>query len=806
MKKYLVLITLHLFFLFHSLAQNQNNVWYFGDRAGLDFNTLPPTPIQSNFFAFEGTASICDPSGQLLFYTNGLTVWDRNKNVMPNGGGLVGGASSTQSALIVPFPNSCSQYYLFTTEDHGTDGGMAYSIVDMCLNNGLGDIKNSSKNTVVINKTTEKITAVLHSNGVDIWIITHTLNSNQFLAYLLTSAGLTNTPVVSNIGSFYDSNAYIGPVHTSHDGSKIISVASFYHICDMFDFNNTSGKLSTYVDLNQFFPGSEWFYGIEFSPDDSLLYLSTFYVTNHLYQFNLKTHQLTELNSMAGNYGYGALQMGPDKKIYMARYTKDFLDVIHKPNLTGLACQYDEGGQVLLPGTISQHGMPNFVPYSFFENTHTNLSLGNDTTLCEGDSLVLNLVFASDCPTDFIWNDGSSAPQKIITQSGIYSVQVTRSCLVIKDTIVVSVLPFPSVAFTDSSLCPGDTITLDASENSGPYTWSDGSTQSFLDVSKDGTYWVTLTNSCKTDTQFVNITTVTLPVVDLRDSVLCDGEKITLGAASPGAEYLWSDGSSKPTLEIKSQGTFWVQVYNSCFSVSDTAKVELIPKPDPALGDSIICEGQKLTLNAAYPGANYLWSDGSTGSAIVVEKEGMYWVELSNICFTSKTFANISSTTIPSIDLSDTLLCKDVPFVLNATFPGSTYLWSDHSVDPILHADHTGNFWVIVTNKCGRDSTSISVELMDCDFEIYMPNVFTPNGDGINDFVKPVANSIPLNYVFFIFDRWGDCVFKSTTYEESWDGLFRNKKASEGVYAYTIDFESIHGIKKHLTGDLTLIR
>src|SRR5687768_6513891 len=227
-------------------SQNQNNIWYFGNKAGLSFNTEPPSPLFSDLVTFEGTASIADPAGNLLFYTNGAFVWNREHDIMPNGFDLTGGESSTQAALIVPLPGSCTEYYLFTTEDHYTNGGMAYSIVDMCLDDGKGDVIAGSKNILVHDHTAEKLTAVLHPNGKDIWIITHKMSSNEFLVYLLTEDGLNTSPVVSAIGSYYPDNGHIGPVKASHDGTKIVSTATFHNIAEMFDFNPDNGEVTNF--------------------------------------------------------------------------------------------------------------------------------------------------------------------------------------------------------------------------------------------------------------------------------------------------------------------------------------------------------------------------------------------------------------------------------------------------------------------------------------------------------------------------------------------------------------------------------
>ncbi len=315
------------------LSQNVNNTWYFGNQAGLSFTTNPPTALTGPLQAIEGSATISDPAGNLLFYTNGMTIWDRNHNIMPNGNGISGGVSSTQAALIVPLPGSCSKYYLFTTDDHNGTGCLRYSIVNMCLHNGFGDLETLTKNTLLTLPVGEKITSVKHSNGTDIWIITHKLSSNQFLAFLLTPAGLNNSPVISTLGSVHHGGANIGPIKTSHNGLKLVTSASFANICEMFDFNPTNGQVSNFVNLTQQYSLPLGVYGIEFSPNDSLLYISTFWGINYLFQLNLYTSVKTPLSSISGNYTFGALQIGENQKIYIARGNQNFLSVLNNPNL-----------------------------------------------------------------------------------------------------------------------------------------------------------------------------------------------------------------------------------------------------------------------------------------------------------------------------------------------------------------------------------------------------------------------------------------------------------------------------------------
>jgi PKD repeat protein len=184
-------------------TQKQANIWYFGLRAGLDFTSGTATPrYDSQMFAAEGCASITNEFGNLLFYTNGEQVWARNHTLMPNGSGLLGDIFATQSAQIVPKPGNPNIYYIFTTDSNGGADGLRYSEVDMSLNSGFGDIT-SNKNILLKTPVDEKLTAVLHTNNCDVWLIAHGIGNNEFYAYLINSAGINLIPVTSSVGTSY---------------------------------------------------------------------------------------------------------------------------------------------------------------------------------------------------------------------------------------------------------------------------------------------------------------------------------------------------------------------------------------------------------------------------------------------------------------------------------------------------------------------------------------------------------------------------------------------------------------------------
>ncbi len=160
--------------------------WYFGDKAGLSFVTDPPAVLTDGaMYALEGCATISDTTGNLLFYTNGQTVWNKNHQVMDNGTGLLGRASSTQAALIVPWPDNDSLFYIFTTHGRGLiQDGLRHSIVNINENNGLGKVV--AKNNLLVDVVCEKLTATHHANGRDVWVLVHGFPNDSFYAYLVT--------------------------------------------------------------------------------------------------------------------------------------------------------------------------------------------------------------------------------------------------------------------------------------------------------------------------------------------------------------------------------------------------------------------------------------------------------------------------------------------------------------------------------------------------------------------------------------------------------------------------------------------
>lgn len=213
--KYLVIFLLSLPAIL--IAQNQANVWYFGNKAGIDFNNSPPTPlVNGQMFTQEGCASISDQHGNLMFYSDGDSVWNRNHVAMPNGNNLLGNWTSTQSAIIIPRPLSMRYYYIFTSGASGL-GTYNYTMVDMTLDNCNGDVVTTKKNIFLSDRTTEKQTAIRHGNGKDFWAIMHVTSTDTYKVFLITDTGVNATPVISKAGPVFQGFAWAGYLKGSHD-------------------------------------------------------------------------------------------------------------------------------------------------------------------------------------------------------------------------------------------------------------------------------------------------------------------------------------------------------------------------------------------------------------------------------------------------------------------------------------------------------------------------------------------------------------------------------------------------------------
>lgn len=369
--KFYILLFLSIFSL-NLFAQNEGQNWYFGKKLGLDFSTTSPKLLKNGAIdTYEGCATISDGEGNLLFYTDGIQVWNKNHEVMANGKELGGHVSATQSAVIVPKPKSQHIYYIFTIDasENKLVGGLKYSEIDMRLNDGLGDI--TSKNTDLVSPTCEKITAVMHQNQLSYWIITHEWGNQKYHTFKVSEEGVTSKAVVSEVGSAFTGEYKNGNGYMKASPNGELLATTFYNddFVEIYQFDNETGVISNPIKLDDF-KGNP--YGLEFSPSGKKLYVGLF-SGGAIYQFDLRKYELdaitdSEFTVRKKNKGVqmGALQLAPNGKIYVSDLHSQYIPVINKPDYTKGNCNLKAKG-INLGAPIGRLGFPTFMQTFFIK-------------------------------------------------------------------------------------------------------------------------------------------------------------------------------------------------------------------------------------------------------------------------------------------------------------------------------------------------------------------------------------------------------------------------------------------------------
>lgn len=469
--------------------------------SSLDFMTNPPTASSgvSSMTAPAGCSSISDPAGNLLFYTNGETIWDATNQVMANGGALQGNSQAYQSVIIVQRPGT-TLYYVFCENGFASPAigtfGLKYSIVDMSLAAGMGSVVAKD---VVLDTTlsTQKLIATNHCNGRDIWVMTHDKDNTNFKAYLVTAAsGLNPVPVVSSAGtSGIWSTA--GEMKFSPNGKKIAYTASYnFHL---FDFDNSTGTVFNFINLGAGYFLAE---GCEFSPDGTKLYGTSngvpgqSNVIHDLYQWDLCAGSTTAV--IASKYTINSssylrgMQLAPDGKIYVSDLSGG-LGVIQNPDSPGSACNYTTS-QSYLMGVFSMMSLPNFNSGYFRQpNLTPSFSVGAMVNCASATFAPIQISPAIGCTnsgnfvTQASWNFGDPStgaantstllnPVHMYSGVGLHTVTAIfeHDCSIDTITQVLGIYSLQAPLLTVSgtqSVCYGAAVSLTAS-GANTYIWN----------------------------------------------------------------------------------------------------------------------------------------------------------------------------------------------------------------------------------------------------------------------------------------------------------------------------------------------
>ena len=517
MKK-LFLITTFLCITIISKSQirdKSNAIWYFGDSVGIDFRGCEPQLLYDHHHWLHAeSVSMSDENGNFLFYSDGTSVWNKNHQLMSNSKtppNFIDYSSNGNTTVKQPGHNDI--YYLFNIKPE-----FSYSVIDMSLDGGLGDIAFDSTIRFPYQSFEKKIAAVRHANGEDIWIATHEFGSDSFYCFLLTANGLDPNIVISKAGLLHDENSVIysdGQLKFSPDGTKAASANTGLGNLEIFEFDNATGVFSNAIAINPVLPIENTF-GTAFSSNGKMVYVG---FDKRVYQFDLSSYSQQDIENSVQHISYsginepayiciGNLQLAPDGKIYVAHETTGdyfkYLGVINLPDLSGMNSFYVDTG-IYLGGNSSTIGLPNMLASSL-------LPVDFDVeTGCIGEPATFKL---SNDLSDYLslkWNFGDTIgfipstsneenPTYVYNDIGTYDVS-----LVVKDQCKthikrkkITIYDKPDFSLIiDSTICIGDSILLEPlfvsyHSNDTLYNWNTGNRSRYINVFDEGIYNLTI--------------------------------------------------------------------------------------------------------------------------------------------------------------------------------------------------------------------------------------------------------------------------------------------------------------------------
>lgn len=730
-----------LFLALHFPSYSQSTTWYFGQNAGISFNAKGiPSVIQSgNMNTPEGCAIIMSNNGGIANYTNGRILWNGQGVIVDND--LNGDKHTTQSALFLPKPSSSDTTYLFTLDANVGSNGLCYSVI---VNQ---NILPNKKNIQIQNNLTERMCIVQHCNNHDAWLIVHAWNNNSFYAYRITGEGIDTVPVISNVGRIQSGNLLnaTGYLKASYLGNRLAMANMGAGTVEVFHFDNINGIISNSIEINNL--GAA--YGVEFNKNGEILFVST--AAGSLFNFSLATwnHQAIEASRSlisSSNSLLGALQMGPNDRIFVARDNSNYIGRIANPDNLGTNCNYNSDF-LDLKGGICEAGLPPFVNKSSNFIPIVNVACFGDTSFFSlyGDTLRIDSL-RWDFGDTLVSSDQSNKlyTSYIYSRKGVYNAQLYIYHCEEIDTLSfqTEVLDFPQVDLgKDTSFCENKIVIIDAAvAGSAVYLWQDGSSNSNIQINKKGTYWVTVKTACGVTTDTVRVVNLwKTPILNLpNDTTLCFGDSIILDGGIDAIHYQWQNIDAGRYFIAKDSGLYTLSIIDSNFcEADDQVYIDIDYTPVSKLGnDTTICNGDHLILEAG-EADYYEWQNYYTGKYYSVTQAGSYSVQLGN--------------------------------------------------------------------QCGTVADTIEVGVSDCLQYISIPNAFTPNEDQLNDIFMPKALNIS-DYEMHIYNRWGHEIFSTYDLNRGWDGKEFGNYVVSGIYAYIIRYRDYDGKLLIKKGFVNLIR
>jgi len=607
-----------------SYLRKENNIWVGSVNlaqnpilpgGAIDFNSGSPQAYETAYSSvvpytdYSGGASVCDAHGNLLFYTDGTIIWNRNHAIMPGGHDINNNGNMApntwfidpafgQSAfnrdgvVIIPMPGSSHKYYVFsspflynapfTTPIFLWEGRIYCTVVDMELDNGLGDIVPGQRGVIIADAMAGNMHAVI-GEDCNYWLLAYH-SSGSYHAYNISANGIdTANPVISTLSPLL--SPYIAELNVSPDRRRVAMAAE--DEVQVSDFDPLTGMLS-----NDVLYGAQGTRFVAFSPNSSLLYLSGI-IGLRQYDLTAPTTPFTLLtmNNMTAYEFDSPLRLGPDGKIYFvySRVANNSLlsspVAINQPDIFGTGCQATLIAGVSLPILeVFCQSLPNEVPVLVYDTVSENKL----APLCFNTPALLDP--GAPNGTDYRWmvnnsgiafqrqGDGNTATLTAAVP-GTYAVQyfTANPCALHLDTFYVRPVSFSLYLGENIFSCDGKAVDLEVKVSGAGYEWSDGSLEPAIVANTSGQYWVKVTKEGCSATDTIDVVVANFKQDLGEDLVRCleGGEAPALLSAEvpAGADVLWSNGSQEPQIAVSDTGLYWVKVYQGACVGTDTISV-----------------------------------------------------------------------------------------------------------------------------------------------------------------------------------------------------------------------------------------
>ncbi len=347
------------------------------------------------------------------------------------------------------------------------------------------------------------------------------------------------------------------------------------------------------------------------------------------------------------------------------------------------------------------------------------VDLGNDTTICIGESVTLD---AQNTGFNYKWNTGESSQTINITSTGSYTVEVYDEIgCADTSTMYLDVHELPIVDLgEDQTICDGKSVMLDAKNEGLNFAWNTGETSQTIEVNESGTYSVEVTDEIGClGTDDIELIVNPMPFVNLgNDTAICIGESVILDAQNNGFNYKWNTGESSQTINITSTGNYTVEVYDEigCADTS-TMYLDVHELPIVQLGnDTVICEFQSIILDAQNENFDFIWTTGSIEQTIEVSEEGLYGVEVRDEigCLGTDEIYITKQIIEDPYSEKEKIVCEGTSIILEPDFYGDYFInWEKDLKNATLEVSETGEYASYVATEYCVDTFIINVEKID---------------------------------------------------------------------------------------------